>query len=83
MRRCEACCREFTGRSADCPWCGFNNATKGGPRSRRMVDELTRQQEEREEHERELEDLSDAERLWLELVCTCETSGDVVERSTC
>ena len=59
MRSCQACCRDFTGRYADCPFCGFNNATKGGPRSRRSLAEMERRRQEREEFERELAELND------------------------
>ena len=58
MRSCRACCREFSGRSATCPWCGFNNASRGGPRSARSLAELERRRREQEEFERELEELS-------------------------
>lgn len=58
MRHCEACCREFAGRSAGCPWCGFNNAAKGGPRSARSLVEMERRQQERQEFEQALSELT-------------------------
>jgi hypothetical protein len=58
MRRCEACCREFAGRSADCPHCGFNNAAKGGPRSARSLAEIEHSQQEQQEFEEALSELT-------------------------
>lgn len=57
MKSCQACCREFLGRSPTCPWCGFNNSSRGGPRSRRSLAEIERRRCEREEFERELDEL--------------------------
>ena len=51
MRRCDSCCREFTGRSRDCPWCGYCNAPGGSPRSARSLAELDRRQQEALEEE--------------------------------
>lgn len=60
MRPCDACCREFTGRNADCPWCGFNNSPRGAPRSAKSL-----AAKEREKFERELSQLSDEFATWL------------------
>ena len=57
MKSCRACCREFSGRSATCPWCGFNNSSRGGPRSARSLAKLERERQERQELEEELRDL--------------------------
>lgn len=65
MRRCEACCREFTSRSADCPYCGFNNASGGGPRSKRVLAEMERRRQEQEKLERELSELTEEFAAWL------------------
>lgn len=65
MRHCEACCREFTGRSADCPFCGFNNAPKGGPRSARSLAVMEQERVERGEFERELTELAEEMALCL------------------
>ena len=59
MRSCLACCREFTGRRADCPFCGFNNAPKGGPRSARSLAEAERRRQEQETFEQDLSDLTE------------------------
>ena len=65
VRRCEACCREFTGRSPDCPWCGFNNAPRGGPRSARSLALIEQDGPEHDEFERELVELTDDMALCL------------------
>ena len=65
MRTCLACAREFAGRSTDCPFCGFNNASRGGPRSARSLAEMERRRQEREEFERELSELSEEFATWL------------------
>ena len=57
MRSCQACGRDFTGRSADCPFCGFNTAPKGGPRSKRSLADMDRDRQEQAEFEQELEEL--------------------------
>lgn len=58
MRRCEACCREFAGRSSDCPWCGFNNAPKGGPRSARSLAKMEHLRQDQQQFAQELSELS-------------------------
>ena len=64
MRTCDACCREFSERQTDCPFCGFNNSAHGGPRSKRsLATEALRRQEEAE-RQRELAELSEDERRW-------------------
>ena len=65
MRRCDACCREFAGRSPDCPFCGFNNASRGGPRSLRSLAEMDRRRQEQEEFEWELAELTEEFATWL------------------
>ena len=62
---CDACCREFTGRSADCPHCGYNNGRRGGPRSARSLAETDRRRREREEFEQELAELTEEFGTWL------------------
>lgn len=57
MRSCQACGREFAGRSATCWWCGFNNASHGGPRSARALAQLERDRQEQAEFDQELEEL--------------------------
>ena len=64
MRTCEACCREFSGRQTDCPFCGFNTAGRGGPRSRRSLAAEARRRQEEAERQRELAELSEDERRW-------------------
>jgi len=64
MRACEACGREFNGSFPDCSWCGFNNARRGGPRSKRTLAELAEQREERMELAEELAEMSEDERQW-------------------
>jgi len=65
MRQCQACFREFTGRRADCPHCGFNNAPKGGPRSVRSLAAMEQQRMEAAEFERELAELTGEFAAWL------------------
>lgn len=65
MRHCDACCREFTGRGGDCPHCGFNNVSKGGPRSIRSLAAIERRRLEQENLEQELSELSDEFAAWL------------------
>jgi hypothetical protein len=63
MRPCLACGREFAGRNNDCPFCGFNNAPGGGPRSLRSLAEADQQRQE--EFDRELADLTEEMGLCL------------------
>lgn len=63
VRRCEACCREFTGRSPDCPWCGYCNAPGGNPRSARSLAEMDRRRQEA--FEREFTELAEEMGLYL------------------
>ena len=65
MRVCQACFREFAGRHPDCPYCGFNNAPKGGPRSVRSLAEMERNRLERQEFEEELAELTEEFALYL------------------
>lgn len=71
MKTCQACGRDFAGRSADCPWCGFNTAPRGGPRSVRSLVEIERDRLQEEAFERELEELGNefaASLRWNEAV---------------
>jgi len=65
MRSCRACGREFGGRSGDCPFCGFNNAAKGGPRSSRSLNQMALDRQDREDFEQELAELTEEFAAWL------------------
>lgn len=79
MRACQACSREFASQRADCPWCGFNNAPKGGPRSKRMLEEIERRRREQEQFESELAELTDEFAAWL---CWSEAADQQHEERT-
>jgi hypothetical protein len=57
MRACASCCREFTGRSPDCPFCGYNNGPQNAPRSARSLAQMREQRTANEEFEQELAEL--------------------------
>lgn len=65
MRSCRACSREFTGRNSDCPFCGFNNAPKGGPRSARSLSAAEQARLEEDQLERDLDELTSEFAAWL------------------
>ena len=53
MRTCQACCRDFNRRRngpMTCPFCGYNNAPGGRPRS---AASLRRMEARREAHRRQ------------------------------
>ena len=64
MRTCEACGRDFAGRKTDCPFCGFNTARRGGPRSKRSLAAESQRRQEEAELQRELAELSEDEQRW-------------------
>lgn len=64
MKTCEACCREFSSTNSDCPFCGYNNSAKGGPRSKRSLAAEAQRRQEEEERQCELAELSEDEQRW-------------------
>lgn len=72
MRSCQACQREFCGRSPVCPHCLFNNSAKGGPRSAGAMAEVERERLEEEQFERDLAELGDEFAILLERTGTAD-----------
>ena len=65
MKLCTACLREFIGPRTDCPYCGFNNSSHGGPRSARSLAQMKQERLDREEVEWELAEMTEEFVAWL------------------